>query len=397
MEVALKAQELEGIRAQMADWEKTKDEWIKTAHAGTLSAARELSSKLLEDHKRESIAAKKEDEERIKKTTENLVGQVKEVTNIIVALQSHVDASKEKTDIIWRALSTPGGAGHSTQVILGNTLKSLGLEEYRDFVLDKAPEGSRRRPDAIVFLPGDTVLVVDAKASKFLLDVAEAEKNEGDETEALEKLAITMNQHLKELMGKNYEAEVKNSYREAGRTNEAKIIMSLMYLPNEGAIERVGKADPKFADKALEHRIAIVGPMALRFAIGLASKLIDSGRRVEFQEQIVETTQNLLNNLHIVLDHAGRVGKGLKSASENYGKLVSSVNTRLLPQMKRLIQQGVKPIGHKSTPKSLPRFEVLVSEDGQLIDAEVEEVNAVPAIENLSNDAGKKEEEKDEE
>lgn len=395
MEVALRVQELKGMEARMSDWEKVKDEGIKAAQAATLSAAMVLSTKVLDDHKREAAAAKKEDEERIKKTTENLFGQVREVTNIVAALQSQVTESKTKTETIWRALSTPGGSGHSTQVILGNTLKSLGLEEYRDFVLDKAPEGKRRRPDAIVFLPGDTVLVIDAKASKFLLEVAEAEKNGSDETEALENLARTMSQHLKELVDKNYEAEVRNSYREAGRMNEAKIIMSLMYLPNEGAIERVGKADPTFADRALERQIVIVGPTALRTLIGLASMMVDSGRRVEFQTHIVETTQNLLNNLHIVLDHANRVGKGLKSASESYVKLVGSVNARLLPQVKRLIQQGVKPVGHKGAPKNLPIFQVLISEDGQLIEAEAEEVDAIPSIENLSkneNDENEKDE-----
>lgn len=384
-DVALKEQEIRDIQLRMSDWEKTKAEGIQAVKAAALSTATELSTKLLNDHKREAEAAKKEADALIKKTAESLVGQVSEMAKTVIALHSQVADNRETTETIWRALSTPGGSGYFAQIGLGNTLKSFGLMEGRDFILDKAIEGRRLRPDAVVFLPGDTLLVIDCKASKFLLEVAEAEKNGAGETEALEKLAQTMNQHLKGLIDRNYEAEIRSSYREAGKTNEVKRIISVMYLPNEGAVERVGRADPDFARRAAESRIVLAGPTALACLIGFASVEIDLGRRAESQELIIETTQQLLNNITVILDYAVDVGRGLKTASDKYAKLVGSVNTRLLPQTRKLMQQGIKPTRQKAVIPKLPVFQVLMDE-GQYIDAAVEEIGILPSGDNESED-----------
>ena len=62
------------------------------------------------------------------------------------------------------------------ETVLENTLKSFGLTAGIDFVLQQtfgSEDGSRLRPDAIVFLPADSVLVIDSKASKFLLELAQ--------------------------------------------------------------------------------------------------------------------------------------------------------------------------------------------------------------------------------
>ena len=55
-ESALREQEIDGIKIRMEDWEKAKKESIEAANAAALSVTRELSSKLLEDHKREASA-----------------------------------------------------------------------------------------------------------------------------------------------------------------------------------------------------------------------------------------------------------------------------------------------------------------------------------------------------
>ncbi|HLY58457.1 MAG TPA: DNA recombination protein RmuC, partial [Stellaceae bacterium] len=167
-EAALARQAADHAQAAIADWEKTRDEFLKSTQATVLTTAQQLSSKLLEDHKRETEAAKAAAEQQIKATTEALNRQVREVSDGISQLKGQVAEKAQVLDVVWRALSSPGGAGYFAEIGLANTLKSFGLVQERDFVLQATVQDSdgRKRPDAIVFLPADSVLVIDSKASK---------------------------------------------------------------------------------------------------------------------------------------------------------------------------------------------------------------------------------------
>ena len=74
-----------------------------------------------------------------------------------------------------------------------------------------------------------------------------------------------------------------------------------------------------------------------------------------------------------MLEHAGRVGRGLKTASSNYGKWLSSINSSLLPATRSLEKLGVRT-GAKKLPNQLPSFQVIDNEPDTLIEGEAEEV-----------------------
>ena len=59
------------------------------------------------------------------------------------------------------------------------------------------------------------------------------------EATAQQNLARTMNQHLKALAEKDYRNAVATDSRNSGRGNEITRILSVMYLPNEGTLEKL--------------------------------------------------------------------------------------------------------------------------------------------------------------
>jgi DNA recombination protein RmuC len=371
-DAALRRQELLDVQKRLEDWETAKAESLQAAKAAVLATATEVSSKLLDDHKREAEKVKAEGEERVRKTTEDLLRQMGEITKSIAALDKDVDRTKATMGTVWRALSSPGGAGQFAEIGLENTLKAFGLEKGRDFLIQGQVEGSRLRPDAIVFLPDETVLVVDAKASKHLLNLAAAEGG-SEAAKALESLKQTMNEHLKSLALKNYREAIEKDYRDAGRGGALKRIVSVMYLPNEGALEKLKRADPLFEGKARKADIQLAGPSALHCLIGFASIQINFGRRLENEERIVEGLGSLIDAVIIVAGHTEKVGKGLKSAADNFAALTGSMNSRLLPRVRKLLELGVRPSRNQKLPRQIPAFHVAEA-GGEIIDGEAEEV-----------------------
>lgn len=374
--LAAAEQRLADMELRLADWEKAKEETLNNAKAAVLTTARELSSKLIDDHKRETEAAKKENEERVKKATEDLTVRFETVAQRLASLNDVVTVNQKTIDTVWSALSNPGGAGYYAEIGLENTLKSFGLEQGRDFVIQHTiqdAEGGRRlRPDAIVFLPAESVLVIDSKASKFVLDMAGAESTEAED-EARARLVQTMNTHLRALAAKDYSAAVLACWRDTGRSSEIRRILNVMYLPNEGVLERLRAADTAFDQRAAAAQIVPVGPAGLAGLVGFARLDIDYGRQMENQERIVDAARRLVEAVGVALGHADRVGKNLRTAADGFADFASSVNKRLLPRAKALEKLGVRPQKTRPLPPQVPAYQ-LVDLSQPTIDGEAEEI-----------------------
>ena len=259
-EVQVQKKEIELQNAKLKDWEEAQKKFMDGANAALAESAAKLSNKLLEDHKRENTAAKEDSEKRVKKATEELFKQFETVSNSVVSLNDRVMRNDEVVETVQKALSSPSGAGQFAEIGLENSLKSFGLKSGRDFLTQlslEGEDGSRVRPDAVVFLPYDSVLVIDCKASKFLFELAAA--NSDEEAEAIgEKLRRTMREHLRSLAGREYRNAILADYRRAGKSSEIRRVLNVMYLPNEGAVEKVTDIDPGFTSEAAKRGITVV-------------------------------------------------------------------------------------------------------------------------------------------
>ncbi|MEC8774663.1 MAG: DNA recombination protein RmuC, partial [Pseudomonadota bacterium] len=158
-QVEVQKKEIELQNAKLKDWEEAQKKFMDGANAALAESATKLSSKLLEDHKREATAAKEDSEKRVKKATEELFKQFETVSNSVASLNDRVGRNDEIVETVQKALSSPGGAGQFAEIGLENSLKSFGLQSGRDFVIQQtleADDGSKVRPDAVVFLPSDS-------------------------------------------------------------------------------------------------------------------------------------------------------------------------------------------------------------------------------------------------
>ena len=367
-EAALAEQAVAEMRQQMTDWEKTKAEFVKAAESATLESGAKLSSKLLEDHKRESEAAKKAAAEEVAKTTGALTESVRVVVESAAALRERQIASDVTIERVNRALSNPVGAGQVGEMILENMLRQFGLERDRDFVIQYDTAGGALRPDAVVFLPGDAALVIDSKASKFLLELASA-TDESSRAAALRRLAETMNGHLKALAGKDYHKAVAEQWKRSGRGAELRFVVNAMFLPTDGALEHLREADAGFFARATAAQIIPVGPNSLASLLSIARLQIDIGQRAENHEKIVAAAEALVDSVGVALGHMSKIGKGLKSAADGFEDLAGSIESRLVPRLRALAKYNIK--SSKGAPE-IPHFKVIEIKDTQFIEGELE-------------------------
>ncbi|MBP5857988.1 DNA recombination protein RmuC [Marivibrio halodurans] len=380
--IARVEQRLKDQEQAIADFEKLKQDFLAIAKSSVTATASELSTKLLNDHKQENELSRKQSEERTQKLTADLLKQVDELGQRVVRIDEVSRHNADDVSTVLRALSAPGTSGHAAQTTLGNVLKSFGLTEGRDYHLEYTVTGTgedgagRLRPDAVVFLPSDTVLVIDSKSSKYLLELAEAE-DEGEEALAAARKRFTesMRKHLADLTRKDYRKAVSEALQGAGRRAEARQVLTLMWLPNEGAVEKLGHADPTFTAKAAQADIFVTGPSGLWSAVGIATTRIRLQTQHDNAEVIRDLATDLVDRLTTALSHAEKVGNAITQAAKGYDDFAGSMNRRVLPVMKSMGGKGLS-LPAKGLPGPLPKLDVRKD----AIDAESEPVDEAPLL-----------------
>jgi DNA recombination protein RmuC len=237
-------------------------------------------------------------------------------------------------DTVMRSLSNPAGAGQMAEIGLENSLKNLGLTKGRDFIIQyhvAQQEGKNLRPDAVIFLPQDTVMVIDCKTSKSLLDLAQAETDDEKEA-ALQVLKRTMNEHVRALGSRDYRAAVLQSFRDAGKSADVGHIFNVMYLPSESAIEQVR------------------------------------------EKVIIQLVADLMESTINALGHVDKVGNSIKNAADHFDKFSKSINARLLPRMRAMKDLGVTPTRNKDIPTQLPSYDVRKVEQTVVVKSDTAEL-----------------------
>src|SRR5262249_24397099 len=126
-QLAVMRQRLADGEARIADFERVKEEGLRARQAAALQTTQLVSSKLLEDHKRENAEAKQQSEALVRATTAELFQRFEHVAHAVAQLKGEVGAKGERLDLVWRALTSPAGSGYYAEVTLGNALASFGL------------------------------------------------------------------------------------------------------------------------------------------------------------------------------------------------------------------------------------------------------------------------------
>lgn len=375
-----KIQELESENKYLteiyADQEKSQKEAFASAKASLFDLGGELSKQLLEIHKQENKQSKESSEKRVAESSQKFQKEFERVVNMVSQLNKDISDSKSTVDVIKQSLLSPTGAGNLAEITLENILKASGLRSSVDFFMQHTIPGeddAKLRPDAIIKLPGSNVMVVDAKASKFLMDAGNDESKEGEV-----KLMKAMNFHLKSLASKEYAKNVVSSFNLDGQ--EINHSMMLMFLPTEYAVDKITNVDPEFIRRAWELNIFPVGPSGLMNMLSFSRFQINDNIRSANHNAIIEEVKKIITSISILTDYSQKIGANIQSLVGNYDKFSASFNRNFLSKVFSIEKLGIEAPSKKSIA-TLTRYQ-LVSSKAHLIDAEViEEEEEVSATE----------------
>ncbi|MGB1361189.1 MAG: DNA recombination protein RmuC [Alphaproteobacteria bacterium] len=336
---------------QMNDWEKTKQQFIEQAKSSSAEVSQNLMNDLLEKHNKQAENQRQQTEKSIQENTKKLHDSYKELFSSVDILKNNLEQNSNTINTIENALSSSANVGQASETILENVLTSFGLTSGVDFLTQVSTNIDDRqfRPDGLIFLPNDSALVIDSKASKFIFELAEAELSGNDSQiqSALDNLKSSMNNHLSSLTKKDYRTAIQKMLKEQGKETTLNDITMVMWLPNDASVEKLQKADPSIMQKASNNNIFICGPTALWTAIGVASQKINVEKQSKNNLKIRDEVEKLLGYIATVVEKGNKLERGLGSANSAWIDFKKSFNSRLYSSAKRIENYGVpsaKPI-----------------------------------------------------
>lgn len=225
------------------------------------------------------------------------------------------------------------------ELILERVLVAAGLRRGHEFDMQVSMsdrEGHRLQPDAVIRMPEDRVLVVDAKLS---LVAWEAHVNADDEearSEAMRRHVASMRRHLRGLAERRYE----NLH---GASSPDFVVM---FVPIEAAFSAAVGHDESLWQEAWQRNVLIVGPASLMFVLRIVSQLWRQLQQDRNAQEIAACGADLYDRFVGFVADIEKLGDRLRQARESWEQAHTRLATgrgNLVKRAEQLRDLGVKP------------------------------------------------------
>ena len=219
----------------------------------------------------------------------------------------HADAQA-----LSRALTGESKAqGDWGELVLESLLSTAGLTEGREYELQvdhRDEAGGHKRPDALVYLPPNRVIIVDSKCSLKAF-VASTRAPDDDEREVeLDAHVASVRAHVRSLSSKDYQAVVK----------ERTLDIVLLFVPNEAAFHAALSRDPSLYEDAFRQRVVLCSPTTLLAALQVVSHVWRSERQTLNAQRIAEEAGKMIDKLSMALESFEDLGDKLGRAQHAF-------------------------------------------------------------------------------
>ena len=259
-------------------------------------------------------------------------------------------ALREQTAALSGALSASGTRGTWGEVQLRRVMEHAGMLARCDFdeqVSAISRHDARVRPDAVVRLPGDKVIVVDSKAPLSAFLRAQAPERSGDEVDALlGEHAAALRTHVDGLAAKDYWSAFATSPE-----------LVVCFVPSDAVLAAALRAAPDLYDHAQSRKVVLASPATLLAVLRATALAWQQDALAGNARELLALGSELHQRLGTVGRHTRAMGSALRRSVETYNQLVGTLESRVMVTSRRMSELGLAEAGPEPLPvlESAPR------------------------------------------
>ncbi|MEY4671513.1 MAG: recombination protein RmuC [Pseudomonadota bacterium] len=273
-------------------------------------------------------------EQQVQTLEQQRVDAFGQLTGLIQSLREGQEQVRAEAARLGNSLTNaPKARGRWGERALQNVLEQCGLSEHTDFDLEHSleTEDGRLRPDAIVHVPGQKKLVIDAKVSLNAYQAAFEANDDAERKRHLELHAKAMRGHVQTLGAKAYQSQFDDAPDYV-----------VMFVPGEHFVAAALESDPGLWDFAFHNKVLLATPTNL---VAIARTVAMVWKQDQLAREAVEIGKagaELYDRLAVAAEHLKGMGAGLDRAVRKYNDFVGSFERNVLTSGRRLRDKGIE-------------------------------------------------------
>ena len=224
------------------------------------------------------------------------------------------------------------------EMLLEKLLDGSGLVKGQEYSMQESTtlaDGSRLRPDAVIFLPDGKHLVIDSKVSLLHYERFTANTDENERDRLLKQHVESLRAHAKGLGDKDY----------SKLYGVQTVDFVLMFVPIEPAFLLALRERPEIFQEAYDRQVVMVTHSTLMATLRTVHGIWKHERIAKNHMAIAERAGALYEKFVGFTEDLGRIGKNVNDAKESYEKALGKLSEgpgNLIRQVELLKELGAK-------------------------------------------------------
>ncbi|SEF84068.1 DNA recombination protein RmuC [Sphingobacterium lactis] len=286
-------------------------------------------------------------EEKVEKTYQQESSERNVLKGVVEQLMQQSMQIKDEANNLAKALKGDNKKqGNWGEVILERVLERSGLLKDQEYRLQHAlidEEGRRFQPDAVIYLPDEKHLVVDAKLSLIAYERAVNADTDEDRQLFVKQHVQSIENHVKELSAKDY-------HRLYGIQSPDFV---LLFIPIESSLSLAVNHKPELFSDAWDRRVVIVSPSTLLATLRTIASVWKQERQNRNVLEIAKEAGLLYDKFVGFLSDMEQLEQILQKATDKHADAMKKLNSgsgnviRKVEQLKTLGAKANKQIGDR--------------------------------------------------
>ncbi len=267
-----------------------------------------------------------------------------EIKNLVELNKQISEEANNLTKALKGENKTQGNWG---ELILEKVLERSGLikdQEYRLQYSTNNEEGKRIQPDAVILLPDNKHIIVDAKVSLIAYEALVNSASDEERAVLIKDHLLSVRTHVKSLSEKNYSTSADFNTPD----------FVLLFIPIESSFSVAVQADQELFNFAWDKKIVIVSPSTLLATLRTIASVWKQERQTKNAIEIAKQSGALYDKFVGFMEDMDKIGKSIDSTNTAYENAVNKLHKGSGNLVKRA--QDIEKLGAKTSKQLSSKY-----------------------------------------
>lgn len=267
-----------------------------------------------------------------------------EIKNLIDLNKQISEEANNLTKALKGENKTQGNWG---ELILEKVLERSGLvkdQEYRLQYSTNNDDGKRIQPDAVIMLPDNKHIIVDAKVSLVAYEALVNCASDDERAVFVKDHLLSVRTHVKSLSEKNYPTSADFNTPD----------FVLLFIPIESSFSIAVQADQELFNFAWDKKIVIVSPSTLLATLRTIASVWKQERQTKNAIEIAKQSGALYDKFVGFIEDMDKIGKSIDASQTAYESAINKLHKGSGNLVKRA--QDIEKLGAKTTKQISSKF-----------------------------------------